>query len=251
MTQEKIDNSFDKTLVFVPGIGADHRLFRYQTEFFFGSLAIDWIDPLSGESLEQYSVRLANYIRGQLPLGVESGSVVVCGLSLGGMVAPYVAGELGAAGYILLCSIRHPSQFPRRYYLDWLFMRNCVFCRVVRANLIKFSAKLFSRFPRFLNFIISPNVIEQFIKTPTKRFAGLSRMMFDWAYKRRSNDELRNNNSKFDNIPSIHIHGNRDLLLPIKLTNPDIIIDGGGHILSLTHPDKINEIIQNFIKRIN
>jgi hypothetical protein len=42
---------------------------------------------------------------------------------LGGMIAPYIAGNLGAAGYILLCSIRHPAQFPKRYYFDWLIMR--------------------------------------------------------------------------------------------------------------------------------
>jgi len=34
------------TLVFLPGIGADHRMYKFQTEAFPNSYAVDWIDPL-------------------------------------------------------------------------------------------------------------------------------------------------------------------------------------------------------------
>jgi pimeloyl-ACP methyl ester carboxylesterase len=50
-------------------------------------------------------------------------------------------------------------------------------------------------------------------------------------------------------MPSIQIHGNRDMLLPIKLTKPDVIVEGGGHLLSLTHPNQVNEIIKNFVEQ--
>jgi hypothetical protein len=54
------------TFIFIPGIGADHRLFKYQTEAFPNSFVAEWIDPLSSESSEQYAVRFAGHIRTEL-----------------------------------------------------------------------------------------------------------------------------------------------------------------------------------------
>ncbi|MDR0609286.1 MAG: alpha/beta hydrolase [Planctomycetaceae bacterium] len=242
--QDVIDNHYGKMIVFVPGLGADHRLFGYQTEFFSNSIAVDWIDPDPKETLEDYAVRMATMIRSKLPAGVENGQVVVCGLSLGGMIAPYIARNLGAAGYILLCSIRHPSQFPKRYYFDWLIIRPSILFRVARVALFQYFIRLLLCVPRLTGFFVTINALEQIVCMPTRKFAELSRMMFDWAYRRRQPDEF---NNKYSEMPSIQVHGNRDWLLPIKLTNPDIIIEGGGHLLSLTHPNQINEIIQNFL----
>ncbi|MDR2642184.1 MAG: alpha/beta hydrolase [Planctomycetaceae bacterium] len=235
-----------KVIVFIPGLGADHRLFKYQTEYFSGSVAVDWIDPVSNETLEEYAVRMATMIRSKLPPEVNNSDVVICGLSLGGMIAPYIARNLNAAGYILLCSIRKPSQFPKRFYFDWLVMRNCVQLRIARISFLRIFIRLFLVFKGFISRFVIPDALDQIICMPARRFAELSRMMFDWAYRQREQDELCNDNL---NMPSIQIHGNRDMLLPIKLTNPDVIIEGGGHLLALTHPNQVNEIIQNFISK--
>jgi pimeloyl-ACP methyl ester carboxylesterase len=219
-------------------------LFKCQTEYFADSVAVDWIDPIANERLEEYAVRMAAMIRSKLPAGVESSDVVICGLSLGGMIAPYIARELNAAGYILLCSIRKPSEFPKRYYLDWLLMRCCVKLRVIRISFFRLFLRLFLLCPCCVNHFVKSDAIEQIISMSANKFAELSRMMFDWAYRKRNQDELQDNDDL--NIPSIHIHGNRDKLLPIKLTNPDVVIEGGGHLLAMTHPDQVNKIIEDF-----
>ena len=231
------------TFVFLPGIGADHRLFKYQTAAFPNSLAVDWIDPQNGETLEQYAVRLAETIRTELEKRPPA-PVVVCGLSLGGMIAPYVAQHLNAAGCILLCSIRCPKEFPRRYYLDWLVMRHCLPLRVVRVFIIQRIARLVLLFPGLLRWFIASEevkVMRQMVETPTRRFAGLARMMFDWAYRRRDDSE-----TPCFAGPMLQIHGTRDPLLPIRLTTPDIRISGGGHTLSMTHSEEINAILKRF-----
>jgi len=228
-------------LVFLPGIGADHRLFKYQTAVFPNSYVAEWIDPLPAESLEQYAVRLAEMIRTEL-VKQPSVPVVVCGLSLGGMIAPYIARNLDAAGCILLCSIRSPKEFPKRYYPDWWFMRYCFPFRVVRVFLLQLGARFLLFVPGLLRWIVSPNVVRQFAETPTYRFAGLARMMFDWAYRYREEIE-----PPIFLGPTLQIHGTRDPLLPIRLTAPDIRIAGGGHVLPLTHPEQINEIIERFV----
>jgi len=236
--------SLEPTLVFLPGIGADHRLFRHQTVAFPNSFAADWIDPLPDESLEQYAVRWAETIRTELEKR-PTAPVIVSGLSLGGMIAPYIAQNLNAAGCILLCSIRSPKEFPRWFYLDWKFMRHCFLLRVVRVYILQFIARSLLCFPGLLQRFISPKVVRQLAETPPRRFAGLARMMFDWTYRRREETE-----APIFEGPTLHVHGTCDPLLPIRLTNPDIRIPGGGHVLPLSHPEEINEIIERFVRRI-
>jgi len=234
------------TLVFLPGIGADHRLFKYQTATFPNSYAADWIDPLPGESLEHYAVRFAESIRVELDKRPPA-PLVVCGLSLGGMVAPYVARELGASGSILLASVRKPEQFPRRYYADWLFLRLCPPLRTVRLFVARLFARLFLCFPRLVDYFIDRGIVRAFVETPLFRFSGLARMMFDWAYRRRLPKERE---AVIFDKPTLHIHGTNDWLLPIRRTNPDIRIEGAGHLPVLTHPERVNEMIAHFVEHL-
>jgi pimeloyl-ACP methyl ester carboxylesterase len=57
------------------------------------------------------------------------------------------------------------------------------------------------------------------------------------------------NAEQFDK-PTLQIHGARDWLLPIRQTNPDIRIDGGGHLLTITHPERVNEAIGRFAEEL-
>lgn len=175
----------EPTLVFLPGLGADHRLFDNQTAAFPNSYAVDWIDPLPKETLEDYAVRFAASIRTELNKRPPS-PIIVCGLSLGGMIAPYVARELDASGCILFCTIHGPKEFPRRYYLDWLFMRCCPVLCSIRLTIAQIGARFLLLCPGVIRHFLSPDAIRQFAEFPTKRLAGLSRMIFDWAYRCRS-----------------------------------------------------------------
>ena len=229
-------------LVFLPGIGLDYRLFKYQTAVFPNSFVAEWIDPLPGEHLEQYSVRLAETIRDR-----TATPVIIIGLSLGGMAAPYVARELDAAGCILLATVRKPSQFPRRYYADWLLKRLCPPIQLLQLIVLRCCVRFLLRFPRLIRGFADSTVIRSFVEMPFFRFNGLARMMFDWAYRRRQPEET--DAIVFDK-PTLHVHGTNDWLLPIRRTNPDIRIEGGGHELVLTHPNEINEIIERFVNEI-
>lgn len=234
------------TLVFLPGIGADHRMYKFQTKAFPNSYAVDWIDPQPKETLEQYAVRLAKHLRTEFE-ECPPAPIVVCGLSLGGMVAPYVARELDASGCILFSTVRKPKEFPRYGYPDWLLMRLCPPLRLVRYYCVRLFIKLFLCFPWDEKRIASLVIIKGIVQTPPVRFTELARMMFDWAFRRRLPEE--SNEIIFDR-PVLHIHGTNDWLLPMRLTTPDIRIRGAGHTPVLSHPEMINEMIEQFCEKI-
>ncbi len=232
-------------LVFLPGLGADHRLFKNQTEAFPNSYAADWIAPLPQESLEEYAVRFAESIREKLSTR-KPASVVVCGLSLGGMIAPYVARRLDAVGCILFCTIRDPGQFPRRYYLDWRLMNFCPPLRIARLIVVRSVLRVLLLFPCLFRPFVDPRVVRAFVESPLSQHLGLSRMMFEWAYRKRLPGE---SDTKIFDGPTLHLHGTSDPLLPIRLTTPDVCVPGGGHLLVLSHPEEMNAAIEGFVKR--
>jgi pimeloyl-ACP methyl ester carboxylesterase len=114
----------------------------------------------------------------------------------------------------------------------------------MRLFIVRLFARVFLCCPWLLQCFVNPKIVRGFVEMPLFRLAGLSRMMFDWAYRRRLPED--NDREIFDK-PVLHIHGTKDWLLPIRLTNPDIRIEGGGHLLSLSHHEKINNMIEQFI----
>lgn len=45
----------------------------------------------------------------------------------------------------------------------------------------------------------------------------------------------------------IHIHGTKDHTIPIRNVKPTYIVEGGSHMMTLTQPSPINEIIMNYL----
>ena len=46
-------------------------------------------------------------------------------------------------------------------------------------------------------------------------------------------------------FPVHQIHGDRDPILPWRLTKPDVLVRGAGHVLTLSHPRKVNDFIRS------
>lgn len=44
-------------------------------------------------------------------------------------------------------------------------------------------------------------------------------------------------------VPVYHIHGSHDRLIPLRLVRPDRVVPGGGHLLTLTHPQEVTTFL--------
>ncbi len=230
------------TLVLFPGMAADSRLFAPQRALPFPVVAIDWPSPQAGEALPAYARRVAG--------GIDWPTrFVIGGVSFGGMVAA----ELAAAaesdppaiprplGLVLIASALTGRAVPGAYrFVNAL-------TRAVPDQLISFSAG-FSR--QFLNVFghlgsddreLMADMLRQTSVTDIRCWAD---MIMHWDGPAPSG------------CPRLWIHGEQDLVIPLAQVRragfePDVIVPGGGHLLSYTDPASVNAPIEAFVRRVS
>ena len=44
-------------------------------------------------------------------------------------------------------------------------------------------------------------------------------------------------------VPVVHVHGDRDRVIPLARVAPDHVIAGAGHLLTLTHAAAVNALL--------
>jgi hypothetical protein len=95
----------ETTVVLLPGMAADERLFEPQRRSFPGLIVPPWIEPEPCEPLASYARRIAARLN-------SSDLLLIGGVSFGGIVALEMADHLGLAECVLISSIRSPAEMP-------------------------------------------------------------------------------------------------------------------------------------------
>lgn len=208
------------TVVLLPGLGADERLFAAQRPTFPGFLVPSWPAPEAEESPSQFAARLA-------PAIPRSDRLYIGGSSFGGMVALELAARLRPRGVILIGSCTGPGSIapptrsvrrlagalpvaafhPRRWSLPLVLPK---FGRLTPGQRELFWSMAAATPPAFLRWGVT--AILSWRPTPVP-------------------------------VPVRHIHGSDDRLIPLRLVSPDRVVSGGGHLLTLTHPREVTEFI--------
>jgi pimeloyl-ACP methyl ester carboxylesterase len=210
-----------RKLVFLPGLGADPRLFHHQKRTFKGAFTPIWIEPLKRESLARYARRWAECLK------LKKGCVLV-GISFGGMVALEMAKWVQPKAVLLVGSCRTPRSVP--FYLR--FLGGFPGWPVV--------AKLLARiFPRQRGWFLGVEqkdqldlLMKMFFATPNSFLFWTLEAIRGWAGVETST------------CPVHHIHGRKDRLIPCRNVRPDQVIEEGGHTIILTHPKEVNAFIR-------
>lgn len=235
-------------LILLPGMGADERLFRLQKIAFPHLLVPRWISPLRDESLPAYAARFARHIDPGVPFFVG-------GVSLGGMIAAEMARQsvIGTdesprsprspviKACFLIASIRGPQELPRRA----MIFRHVMPLAMAALTVAPLLARVF----HFLaGWAIGRNrreILRQLADADGAFLRWATRAMLTWSQvpeKGVGADRAK------ASVPVFQIHGTGDRILPIRLTQPDQRVEGGGHIdLSLSHADKVNEFLNQHL----
>lgn len=208
-------------LVLLPGLGADRRLFHRQQLPGVQVELLDWIEPIRGESLREYAVRLAKTFDTTRPMYLG-------GVSMGGMVALELARLLTPVATFLIASARSPQAIPRWYHLPHLMLEHLPLAQMRTVALET----------PFVRWSMGPmdgeteNLVCKMVADTSPRFIGWAiRAVLGWDGPGSVTGRV------------FQIHGGEDRLLPANLQRPDVLVPSAGHLVNLTHPQIVNEFL--------
>lgn len=207
-------------IYFISGLGADRRVFKnllFPSEYEL--IYLDWITPELNESLEHYAQRLAQGIDTTTPF-------YLIGLSFGGMLSTEIAKMLKPIHTYIISSIPIYSELPGYYRVAGALKLH----QVISLNIAKRSSPLMYRMFG-LTTQQEKHLLDQIIADADLHF-------LKWAL---GSILAWKNIIKPANLT--HIHGTADNILPIKYTQPDIVINGGGHLMVYSHAIEISGMI--------
>ncbi len=213
-------NKIKPLFVFIPGLGADSRLFEAQRKAFPNAVTPSWLTPLKDEPLAHYARRWAQHLK------LKKGCILV-GISFGGMVALEMAAWVRPKTVLLIGSCLHPSSVPWALRFLGSFQG--------WPHLAKALARLF---PYGRGWFLGVNkgvqldlLMNMFRESPDDFLTWTVNAIRGW----------KGFDGKFS--PVWQIHGRRDRLIPFHNVKPDEVIGDGGHTIILTHPAEVNSFI--------
>lgn len=213
-----------KRIYLISGLGADRRAFKklvFPTGF--ERVYLDWIAPKTSESLEDYAIRLALNIDTSTPF-------YLIGLSFGGMLATEIAKKFKPIHTFLISSSPVFNQLPWYYRLAGSLRLQ----KLAPISLLKKGNRIGLKFlgakTHGERILLKQLVIDS---DPVFMKWALT-CILTWRNKERP-----------DNLT--HIHGNADLVLPVRYYKPDVTIDNGGHFMVYANAEEISAYISEHI----
>lgn len=215
-------------LVLLPGMGADRRLFQAQQGALENLILANWLPHEPGETLAGYARRMA---RAYDP----GGPCLIGGVSMGGMVAREMTAHLDARACLLISSIRSPDELPRRWRV---FRRAIRMVPPVCGGLPIRGAKAVLALGKGRLRLLRRALLEQFVEVDGRFLHWCVQAVLCW--------ELSPN---LPDVPIAQIHGDRDRMLPHRLTQPDVIVPGAGHLLVVTYPKVVTDFLRAQVEK--
>ena len=211
-----------RKIYFIPGLGADKRVFQLLNFQQYQLAHIEWITPLPNEPISAYAIRLTEQISEQKP--------IIAGLSFGGMVAVEIAKCIETEMVILLASAKTRSEIPTYYRMAG------------KLGLHKLLPDALIRQPSYAAnwFFGAENDLD-------KRELASILTESDPVFVRWAIDQLVHWQNQTIHPHLVHIHGSKDLALPRAFTKDTIVVPGAGHLMTLNRPEDLSRLIEKAI----
>ena len=211
-------------IYFVPGLAADKEIFENISlpENLYTLHIISWLIPSKKETIAQYAKRMAAFV-------TEKNAVLV-GVSFGGVVAQEMNSFLKLKKLIIISSIKTKFELPIKFKIA----KKLKFYKLIPTRLF-LTSKNYSRF------VLGPisrkrlKLYQDYLHIRDKRY-------LDWA--------IKNMLCWKQDIPLpgvYHIHGDNDLVFPIKNINNVITVQGGSHIMLFTKGPQVSRKIVDIL----
>lgn len=207
----------------MPGLAAGPEIFEYlefdskQYELHF----LKWLKPLSiEETIENYAMRLT--------LNISHKNIVLVGVSFGGIIVQEMSKYVDYKKIILISSVKSHKEFPKRFKIASV------------SKLYKlFPTKMVSNFEDYKKFFLG--------KSLKKRAKIYEKYLHerDEDYLKWSIYNVLHWNQNSPPLNTIHIHGTKDIVFPIKNIFDVIEIEGGTHVMIINKAKLLSKIIHH------
>ncbi len=212
-----------KPIIGIPGLGADYRVFQHLS-IYPKMQIIEWIAPVSGETIQDYSKRLTAQIESKEP-------IVLVAVSFGGLIAKEFVRLLTVKHTFLISSVAQPAEISSLYRI------------VGRLG-------IFSKIPT--KWLMPPIGILQYLFGTDKKHRSLLRSIIrdtspefvQWAIP-----VLLTWRNEDPWISYTRIHGDRDRMLSCPRNGVDYRILGGHHFMIVDRAGEINPILEEELYR--
>lgn len=212
-------------IYFVPGLAASKEIFKNirLPEDQYEVHVLEWIIPEKDESLAQYAKRMAAL--------VTQPNSVLAGVSFGGVVAQEMSVFLSLKKLIIISSVKTKHELPKRLKLAG---------KTGAYKLVPTSWALSAK--NLTKFAIGPrsrkrlNLYQEYLSVRDKLYLDWSiRQMVCWERE-----------TPIEGVA--HIHGNADIVFPVKYIKNAIILEGGTHVMILNKGSKVSKLLENIIE---
>jgi len=211
------------TIYLISGLGADASVFQRLDFKQCETRFIQWIDPKQNETITDYAFRLSKQIDTHKP--------ILIGVSFGGMLAVEIAKIIDCQKVILISSAKTKKETPLLYRL---FGRLGLH-RLIPVRLLKHANVL-----TYFFFGMKTKAEKELLKGILD---ATDPVFLKWAMDaivHWQNEAL---------VPGlVHLHGDKDRILPIKnISAADFTILNGGHLMTFCQASEINDILEVFL----
>ena len=211
----------------MPGMAANPTIFEYilLPEDKFKIHLLEWIIPLSDETISQYAQRMAE--------NITHDHSVLLGVSFGGILVQEMSHYLNLRKLIIVSSVKARVELPKRFNI----MRQTGAYKLLPTRLL-------GNVDALARFAFGETITKR-IELYKKYLSISDPVYLNWAIKEMVCwDEKQPASSEI-----IHIHGDKDAIFPIRYITNCIVIKGGTHIMIIIKHKWFSENLPKLILR--
>ena len=214
-----------QTIYVFSGLGTDHRVFERIDLSGFNIVHVKWLVPRQEEAFESYVFRLADHYN------IPKQGAIVMGVSFGGICISELSKYYDFSKTILISSAKTRDELPKLLSVSkFLSLHKFLPAAANSKASLKIAHWLFG-----VDQVEDKALLDQILKDTSPDFLR-------WAI-----DKIVNWENKTVPVNCLHIHGDKDHIIPIQHVDYTIRIRGGGHFMIWTKAAEISFSIRNFL----
>lgn len=212
----------DRNIYCISGLGTDEQVFRNISLPDIRFVHLQWQQHEHKESLASYSARMA--------LQITEPDPIIIGLSFGAMIGIEIARQQSVKKLIIISGVKTSRELPRWMRVAGKWQMHKWF--PVRSNVLT---------ERYDNRMLGITTDEE------KQIANAYRKALDKKFQAWAIDRILTWKNEWYPEHTVHIHGEKDKMFPLKNIDASHIINNGTHMMIYNRATEINACLMNYL----